>query len=74
MGNGSNKLEINDRHAKISQQTNIQEEMMESYCRQIIKNILHISKISGYGHILTCFSIAEISCFNCEFNTYIEKG
>ena len=33
---------------------------MESICKKIRKDILYISKISGHGHIPTCFSIVEI--------------
>jgi len=31
-----------------------------SACRNVRKNILRISKISGHGHIPTCFSVVEI--------------
>jgi transketolase len=31
-------------------------------CKEIRKDILRISKISGHGHIPTCFSVVEILC------------
>ncbi|MBI5408212.1 MAG: transketolase [Nitrospirae bacterium] len=33
---------------------------MNTDCLEIRKNILHISKASGHGHIPTCFSVVEI--------------
>ncbi|MBU0456321.1 MAG: transketolase, partial [Gammaproteobacteria bacterium] len=33
---------------------------MTPSCNEIRKNILRISKVSGHGHIPTCFSIIEI--------------
>jgi transketolase len=33
---------------------------MNEFCRNVRKNILSISKVSGHGHIPTCFSIVEI--------------
>ncbi len=35
---------------------------MTSVCREIRKDILRIAKLSGHGHIPTCFSIVEILC------------
>jgi len=35
---------------------------MTGRCKQIRKEILEISKISGHGHLPSCFSIVEILC------------
>jgi len=32
---------------------------MNSVCRQIRKDVLHLAKVSGHGHIPTCFSVVE---------------
>lgn len=33
---------------------------MNPVCRQIRKDILHLAKVSGHGHIPTCFSVVEM--------------
>lgn len=33
---------------------------MNPVCRQIRKDILHLAKLSGHGHIPTCFSVIEM--------------